>query len=101
MMLKYQGKCITNYDYNKFASDIHNAKIKQEELVNTANISNLVKHFWLKHKTYNIGNKAELKSEQDKIPKLQVFDSSFSMLKYFLVIMFVKIYLFINQSLIH
>ena len=45
MMLKYQGKCITNYDYNKFASDIHNAKIKQEELVNTANISNLVKHF--------------------------------------------------------
>ena len=83
MMLKYQGKCITNYDYNKFASDIHNAKIKQEELVNTANISNLVKHFWLKHKTYNIGNKAELKSEQDKIPKLQVFDSSFFHVKIF------------------
>ena len=83
MMLKCQGKCITNYDYNKFASDIHNAKTKQEELVNTANISNLVKNFWLKHKTYNIGNKVELKSEQDKIPKLQAFDSSSFHIKIF------------------
>ena len=50
MMLKYQGKCITNYDYNKFASDILNAMIKQKGLVNTANISNLVKNFDLNTK---------------------------------------------------
>ena len=50
MTLKCQRKCITNYDYNKFASDILNAMIKQKGLVNTANISNLVKNFDLNTK---------------------------------------------------
>ena len=32
-MLKIEGNCITNSDYNNFMSDILDAKIKQKELV--------------------------------------------------------------------
>ena len=46
MMLKYQTlkkKYFTASDYNKFASDILDDKIKQKELVNKSDIFNLVK----------------------------------------------------------
>ena len=36
------GKYFTTSDYNNFTSDILDAKIKQKELVNISNISNLV-----------------------------------------------------------
>ena len=37
-----EGKYFTTSDYNNFTSDILDAKIKQKELVNISNISNLV-----------------------------------------------------------
>ena len=61
---KFEGKYFTNSDYNKFASDILDAKIKQKELANKSDISNLVKNSDL------LATKAELKAKQDKIVKL-------------------------------
>ena len=61
---KFEGKYFTSSDYNKFASDILDAKIKQKELANKSDISNLVKNSDL------LATKAELKAKQDKIVKL-------------------------------
>ena len=61
---KFEGKYFTSSDYNKFASDILDAKIKQKELANNSDISNLVKNSDL------LATKAELKAKQDKIVKL-------------------------------
>ena len=61
---KFEGKYFTSSDYNKFASDILDAKIKQKELANKFDISNLVKNSDL------LATKAELKAKQDKIVKL-------------------------------
>ena len=41
--LEIKGKYFTNSDYNKFKSDIFDAKIRQKELVNNSEISDLVK----------------------------------------------------------
>ena len=37
-----EGKYFTTADYNKFTSNILDSKIKQKELVNKSNISNLI-----------------------------------------------------------
>ena len=42
-ILKFKGKYFTTSDCNKFTSDIHDVKIKQRELLNKSDISNLVK----------------------------------------------------------
>ena len=64
------GKYFTSSDYNKFTSDILDAKIKQKELVSKSNISNLVKNSELNTKLAILRTKAELNTEQDKIVKL-------------------------------
>ena len=51
------------------------AKIKENKLVDQSNISSLVKNFDLNTKLATLARKAELKEEQDKIWKLQTFDS--------------------------
>ena len=76
------------------------AKIKPKELVNKFDISNIVENY-LTTKLTTFATKAELKAEQDKILKLQAFDSSYFHDKFFLVMMVFKICLFINQHLIH
>ena len=48
-ILEIEEKYITTSDYNKFTSD---AKVKQKELVNGFDISNLNKKVWLK--TYDL-----------------------------------------------
>ena len=40
-----EGKYFTSSDYNKFTSNIFNAKIKQKKLVKKSHISNLIKFF--------------------------------------------------------
>ena len=70
------GKYITTSNDNEFTSDILDVKIKQKELVNKSNISNLVKNSDLNTKLAKLATKAELKAKQDKIVKLQAFDSS-------------------------
>ena len=59
-----EGKCFTTSDNNKFKSDILGAKIKQIELANKSDISNLVKKIGLKHKTCNISNKRRVKNKK-------------------------------------
>ena len=75
-MSEIERKYFTNSSYNKFASDILHAKIKQKELVNKSNICNLVKNSDLNTTLATLPTKEELKVEQDKIAKLQAFDSS-------------------------
>ena len=49
-----EGKYFTASDYNKFMSDILDAKIKQKALVNKSDISNLVKNSDLDKSISNI-----------------------------------------------
>ena len=70
-ILHIEGKYFTTSDYNKFMSDILDAKIKEKELLNKSNISNLIKNSGLNLKLKTSARKAELKAEQDKMVKLQ------------------------------
>ena len=70
------------------------ARIKQKELVNKSDNSDL------KTKLCTIKTQAELKAEQDKIIKLGAFDSSYFHGKNFCGDDGFKICLFINQHLI-
>ena len=61
-----KGKCFTTSDYNKFTSDVPDAKIKQKEWVNKSDISNLVKNSDLNTKLATLATKVEL-IKQSKI----------------------------------
>ena len=50
----------------------------------------------LNTKLVKLATKVELKTEQDKIVKLEVFDSRLFVVKFFWTMMVLKIYLFIN-----
>ena len=52
-------------------------KIKENGLLDKPSISNLAKSFGLNTKLAALGTKSELKAKQDKIMKLQAFDSSY------------------------
>ena len=85
MTIKYQ----TLRQYITTSDKLTSKKIKG--LVDKSDISNLVKYFVLNTKLATLASKAELKEEQDKIVKLQVFDSSFFRGKIHLKIMTYKI----------
>ena len=70
-ILHIEGKYFTTSDYNKFMSDILDAKVKEKELLDKSNISNLVKNSDLNLKLKTSATKAELKAEQDQMVKLQ------------------------------
>ena len=70
-------KYLTTSDYNKFAKEILDAKIKEEGLVDKSDISNLAKNSDLDTKLAARAKKADLKAEQDKTTKLQAFDSDY------------------------
>ena len=61
-----EGECLTTSDYNNFTSDILDAKIKQKELVNKSDISNLVRTPDLNTKLETLATKGEFKAEQGK-----------------------------------
>ena len=69
-------KYFTPSDYNKFTKKILDGKIKERGLVDKSDISNLVKNSDLNKKLVVLTAEVELKAEQDKTVKLQVFDSS-------------------------
>ena len=49
--------------YNKITSDVLNAKIKQNQLVNKSDISNFVKDFEVNTEIGTLAAKVELKAE--------------------------------------
>ena len=74
-------------DYNKFKCE----KIKEKELVDKSYISRFLDNSDLEKEIAAIATKIELKADQNKVKKLQVFDSSFSMVKVLLKIKVCKI----------
>ena len=79
MMLKYQTfkKFFTSSDYNKFTKEMLDAKIKEKGSVNKSDITHLIQNSDLNTKLTTLATKAELKTQQDKIVKLQIFDSTY------------------------
>ena len=72
-----ENKYITTADYNKFTKDIVANQIKSKKFVNEFDISGFINNAQLDRKVATLAIKAELKAEQDKITKLQAFDSSY------------------------
>ena len=66
-----ESKYITAADYNKFTKNIVDNSIKSKNFVNKSAIAKLDKN------VATLATKAELKTEQAKIIKLQAFDSSY------------------------
>ena len=78
-MIKYQTlrQYFTTSDYNKYTSEVREIKIKEKGLLDRSNVFNLIKNSDLHTKLATLVTKTELKAEQDKIVKLQAFDSSY------------------------
>ena len=71
-----ETRYFTGSDCNKFTVETLDAKIKVNRLVDKSDISRFIDHSGLdKKKIATLATKAELESEQDKITKLQSFDS--------------------------
>ena len=68
-------------DYKKITSKILDVKIKERELVDKSDISEFTDNSDSDKKIATITTNPELKAEQDKIVKLQAFDSSFFRVK--------------------
>ena len=62
--------------YDKCTYEILDANIKNKELVNKSDISKFINNFDLDKNIETLATKADLKAEQDKIVKLQTYDSS-------------------------
>ena len=81
-IVEIEGNYIVTFDYNKFTTNILDAKLKQKQLVNKYYFSSLPKYFDLNTRLKTV-KKAELKAEHDKIMKLQTYDLSFAFGKSF------------------
>ena len=77
-ILDIESKHITTADYNKFAKNLVASNIESEELVDKSVIGGFINSADLdKKKAATLATKAEPKAEQDKIIKLQAFDSNY------------------------
>ena len=83
-----KGRCFTIADYNIFASDILDSKLKPKELLKKYDISNLVKDSDLSTKFSTLTAKAVLKVEQDNIGKFKRLIQSIFIMEIFSVMMF-------------
>ena len=78
IMLDIESKYFTTADCNKFISETLDAKIKQKELIDKSAIAGLINNADLNNnKVAAWATQEQLKAEQDKIKKLQAFDSSY------------------------
>ena len=71
----HSKKYFTNSDYSRFKNDIINAKIKQKKL-SKSDTFKFVNNSDLDNEVASLAIKVELKAQQDKIGRLQAFDSS-------------------------
>ena len=72
-----ENKYITTADYNKFTKDIVTNKIKSEGFVDKSAIAGFINNADLNKKVSALTTKTQLKAEQEKIIKLQAFESSY------------------------
>ena len=72
-----ESKYITTADYNKFTKNIVDNNIKSRNLVDKSAIARSINNDDLDRKVATLVTKAELTAKQDKITKLQAFDSSY------------------------
>ena len=63
--------------YNKFTSEILNTKIKENKLIDKSDNSIFVERSRLNKKLATLATNVELTTEQDKIARVQAFDSSY------------------------
>ena len=63
--------------YNKFTSEILNTKIKENKLIDKSDNSIFVESSCLNKKLATLATNVELTTEQDKIARVQAFDSSY------------------------
>ena len=98
-------KHFTTSDYNKLTNDIRYAKVTEKKLVNESDFSEFINNSYLNEKIKTLATKVQqkveqLKAEQNKIVKLEMYELSYLVGKFFLVMMVFKICLFINKHLI-
>ena len=98
-ILDIEKKYFTTADY-KFTSATLDAKIKQKELLNKTNFSDLIKDSDLNTKLATLATKVELKTEQDKILKFIVINSSYFHCEHFFADDGLQNMFFISQHLI-
>ena len=75
--LDNETKYFSTSDHNKFTCEILDANMKEKRLVDKSDISRFINDCDLDKKIAISATKTELKKEQDKIIKLQAFDSSY------------------------
>ena len=73
----FEGKYFTTSNYDKFTNVILDAKTENERLVNKCDIFEFINGSDLDDKIVTLGTKADLKAEQERIAKIQAFDSNY------------------------
>ena len=71
-----EKKYFTTSYQNKFANEMLDAKIRNKELVDKSDIYKFIINSDLDKKIETLATKAELKAQQNKIVKLQTYDSN-------------------------
>ena len=71
-----ENKSFTTSDYNKFTNGIIDAKVKNKELVNKSDIFKFINNSDLDKEIETLATNAESKAKEDKIVKLETYDSS-------------------------
>ena len=77
----FKGKYFTTSNYDKFTNVILDAKTENERLVNKSDIFEFINGSDLDDKIVTLGTKADLKAEQERIAKIQAFDSNYFWVK--------------------
>ena len=72
-----EAKQFNTSNYNKFTGEILNKKIKQKGIADRSNISGFIDNSNLEKKIATVVTNTELKVKQDRIEKLQAFDTSY------------------------
>ena len=72
-----QSKSFTLAAYDKFTSQTLDAKTNQKGLLDKSAIAEFINNADLDKKVVTLATKSELKAEQEKMIKLQEFDSSY------------------------
>ena len=76
-ILDIESKYFSTSYYNEITNKIIDDKVKEKKLVNETTISRVMNNSDLNKRIEELATKVDLKAEQNKILKLQAFDSSY------------------------